>query len=106
MLLPIAALLVGCSQIEDTAGQVVEDTVSEVTSAAASEVRTQICTLVEDGLAGLEDKELLGSLVSAAETAGVTTEITEPLARIAEAGDEVPSESVNDLQEACEAPSS
>jgi len=51
----------------------------------------------------VEDKRALGGLVSAARTAGVPAEITTPLGQIAEAGDQVPSESVQALKDACAA---
>lgn len=105
MLLPATAVLVGCNQLEETAGEIASDAASQVAGAAADEVRSQVCGLVEDGLVSVEDKELLSGLVTAAETAGVPAEITEPLAEIAAAGDEVPAESVDALREAC-APSS
>ncbi|NJC21288.1 hypothetical protein BJ994_000364 [Arthrobacter pigmenti] len=101
ILVPTAAILVGCNQIEETAGDIASDAASQVANAAADEVRSQVCGLVEDGLVSVEDKELLGGLVTAAETAGVPAEITEPLGEIAAAGDEVPAESVDALREAC-----
>ena len=54
-------------------------------------------------MVSLEEKQVLGGLVSAARTAGVPTEITTPLGEIAEAGDQVPSESVQALKDACQA---
>ncbi|MBG6218852.1 hypothetical protein IWX75_003339 [Arthrobacter sp. CAN_A6] len=101
MLLHTSAILVGCGQIEETAGGIASDAASQVAGAAAEEVRSQVCVLVEDGVVSVEDKELLGDLVTAAGTAGVPAEITEPLAEIAAAGDQVPEESVNALREAC-----
>lgn len=101
MLLPASAILVGCGQIEETAGGIASNAASQVAGAAAEEVRSQVCVLVEDGVVSIEDKELLGDLVTAAGTAGVPAEITEPLAEIAAAGDQVPAESANALREAC-----
>lgn len=101
LLLPLTALLVGCNQIEETAGEIASDAASQVAGAAAEEVRSQVCSLVNDGNVSSEDKELLGGLVDAAETAGVPTEITDPLRDIAAAGDQVPAESVEALNEAC-----
>lgn len=101
MLLPATAVLIGCSQIQETAGGIASDAASQVASAAAEEVQSQICGLVEDGVVSAEDKELLGDLVTAAGTAGVPAEITDPLAEIAAAGDQVPAESVSALREAC-----
>lgn len=101
MLLPASAVLVGCGQIEETAGGIASNAASQVAGAAAEEVRSQVCVLVEDGVVSVEDKELLGELVTAAGTAGVPAEITEPLAEIAAAGDQVPAESANALREAC-----
>lgn len=105
LFLPLAALLVGCNQIEETAGEIASDAASQVAGAAAEEVRSQICSLVDDGKVSAEDKQLLGGLVDAAETAGVPAQIIDPLRDIAAAGDQVPAESVDALNEAC-APSS
>lgn len=101
MLLPASAVLVGCGQIEETAGGIAGDAVTQVASAAAEEVQTRVCVLVEDGVVSVEDKKLLGDLVTAAGTAGLPAEITEPLAEIAAAGDQVPAESVDALRDAC-----
>ena len=102
--MPISALLVGCNQVEETVGGA-GDMASQVAGAAADEVRSQVCSLVRDGNISAEDQELLAGLVGAAETAGLPAEITDPLRDIAEAGDQVPADSVNALNEAC-APSS
>jgi hypothetical protein len=59
--------------------------------------------VVQDGLVSVEDKQVLGGLVTAARTAGVPAEITTPLNQIAEAGDEAPAESVQALKDACSA---
>nr|WP_026544688.1 hypothetical protein [Arthrobacter sp. 35/47] len=105
LLVPFSALLMGCNQIEETAGGIAGDAASQVAGAAAEEVESQVCALVSDSNISAEDAEVLGSLVDAAETAGVPAEITDPLRDIAAAGDEVPAESVESLNEAC-APSS
>jgi hypothetical protein len=59
--------------------------------------------VVEDGLVSIQDKALLGGLVSAADAAGVPAEIMTPLGEIADAGDQVPADSVDALTEACSA---
>jgi hypothetical protein len=59
--------------------------------------------VVEDGLVSASDKALLGGLVSAADAAGVPAEITTPLGEIAQAGDQVPADSVDALKDACAA---
>jgi hypothetical protein len=59
--------------------------------------------VVEDGLVSASDKALLGGLVSAADAAGVPAEITTPLGEIADAGDQVPANSVTALKDACAA---
>ncbi len=94
-------LLAGCGAVEEAAGNAASDAASKVASAAADEVRRQICAVVQDGLVSAEDKQVLGGLVSAARTAGVPSEITTPLGEIAEAGDQVPAESVQALKDAC-----
>lgn len=93
----MALLLSGCAQIEESA----TDTVSQVADAAADEVRNQVCALVEDGQVSRQDMQVLSGLVAAAESAGVPSEIADPLKEIAEAGDTAPQESVDALQEAC-----
>ena len=62
--------LTGCGQVQDAANKAVSDGASQVATAAGSEVKKQACTLVEDGLISIKDKELLGGLVAGAETAG------------------------------------
>lgn len=94
-------LLVGCGAVEEAAGNAASEAASKVATAAADEVTKEICALVQDGLVGVEDKRILAGLVSAASAAGVPTEITTPLNQIAEAGDEVPAESVQALKDAC-----
>lgn len=93
--------LTGCGQVEDAAKKAVSDGASQVATAAAAEVKKQACTLVEDGLVSVKDKELLGGLVAGAETAGVPSDITTALKQIAASGDQVPAESVTALKDAC-----
>ena len=96
-------MMTGCGQVQDAANKAVSDGASAVATAAAGEVTKQVCTLVEDGLVSIKDKELLGGLVAAAETAGVPADITTPLRQIAASGDQVPAESVQALRDACAA---
>jgi len=96
-------LLTGCGQVQEAAEKAVSDGASQVATAAADQVKGQVCALVEDGLVSVKDKEVLGGLVAGAETAGVPVEITTPLQQIAEAGDQVPAESVTALKDACAA---
>lgn len=100
---PVLLLLVGCGQVEEAAQNAASSAASQVANAAAAEVKGQICALVKDGLVSVQDKELLGGLVSAADAAGVPGEITNPLKEIARAGDQVPAASVAELQKACTA---
>ena len=100
---PLMLLLSGCSAVEEAAGNAASDAASKVATAAADEVKRQICGVIEDGLVSVEDKQVLAGLVSAARTAGVPADITTPLGEIAEAGDQVPAESVQALQDACAA---
>jgi hypothetical protein len=99
----LIVVLTGCGQVQEAAEKAVSDGASQVATAAADQVKGQICALVEDGLVSVKDKELLGGLVAGAETAGVPSEITTPLRQIAEAGDQVPAESVTALKDACTA---
>jgi hypothetical protein len=100
---PLMLLLTGCGAVEEAASNAASDAASKVATAAADEVNRQICAVIQDGLVSVEDKQVLAGLVSAARTAGVPTEITTPLGEIAEAGDEVPAESVQALKDACSA---
>lgn len=95
-------LLTGCGAVGEAAGNAASDAASKVASSAAQEVNRQICVLVEDGLVSPSDRQALAGLVSAARTAGIPAEITTPLGRIAEAGDQVPAESVRALKDACQ----
>ncbi|GGH95512.1 hypothetical protein ACFFGR_16150 [Arthrobacter liuii] len=96
-------LLTGCGAVGDAAGNAASDAASRAASAAAQEVNKQICAVVQDGLVSAEDRQALAGLASAARTAGVPAEITTPLGQIAEAGDQVPAESVRALKDACKA---
>ncbi|MGO4246030.1 hypothetical protein AB4Y87_02365 [Paenarthrobacter sp. RAF54_2] len=100
---PLLLLLAGCGSVEEAAGNAASEAASKVATAAAEEVNKQICAVVQDGLVSAEDKQVLSGLVTAARTAGVPAEITTPLNQIAEAGDDVPAESVQALKEACSA---
>ncbi|SDS56860.1 hypothetical protein SAMN04489743_0352 [Pseudarthrobacter equi] len=100
---PLLLLLAGCGAVEEAATDAANDAASKVATAAADEVNKQICAVVQDGLVSVQDKQVLAGLVSAARTAGVPADITTPLGEIAEAGDQVPAESVHALQDACAA---
>jgi hypothetical protein len=100
---PLMLLLAGCGAVEEAATNAASDAASKVATAAADEVNRQICAVVQDGLVSVEDKQVLAGLVSAARTAGVSAEITTPLGEIAQAGDQVPEESVQALKDACPA---
>ncbi|WGM20996.1 hypothetical protein QEH68_02035 [Paenarthrobacter sp. OM7] len=100
---PVLLLLVGCGAVEEAAGSAASEAASKVATAAADEVTKQICAVVQDGLVGAEDKQVLAGLVTAADAAGVPSDITTPLRQIADAGDQVPAESVQALKDACPA---
>jgi hypothetical protein len=100
---PLLLVLAGCASVQEAAESAASDAASKVATAAADEVTKQICAVIEDGLVSVEDKAVLGGLVAAADTAGVPSDITKPLGQIADAGDQVPAESVNALKEACPA---
>ena len=100
---PLMLVLAGCGSVQEAAETAASDAASKVATAAADEVTSQICAVIQDGLVSVEDKAVLGGLVAAAETAGVPSDITTPLGQIAEAGDQVPAESVTALKEACPA---
>ena len=102
-MLSAAVLLAGCAEAEDAARSAASSAVSQAANAAAEQVKGQICKVVEDGLVSTSDKAALGGLVAGAETAGVPAEITGPLKAIAQAGDQVPADSVRELQKACAA---
>ena len=102
-MLSAVVLLVGCAEAEDAAKSAASSAVSQAANAAADQVKGQICKVIEDGLVSASDKAALAGLVAGAETAGVPAEITGPLKAIAQAGDQVPSDSVRELQKACAA---
>ncbi|MGN7202345.1 hypothetical protein [Arthrobacter sp. SAFR-044] len=101
--LAAALLLTGCGAVGDAAGNAASDAASKAASTAAQEVNRQVCAVVQDGLVSVEDRKALAGLVSAARTAGVPAEITTPLGQLADAGDQVPADSVRALQDACRA---
>lgn len=97
----LMVMLSGCGQVQQAAEKAVSDGASQVATAAGSEVKKQVCSLVEDGLVSVQDKQALGGLVAGAQGAGVPAEITTPLKQIADSGDQVPAESVKALRDAC-----
>lgn len=113
-MLPLVALVAtGCGQIEqaasdaadqaaNAASEAVSQAASDLANAAVGEAVKQACAPIRDGNIGAEDKQLLGGLVSAADAAGVPAEITGPMSQIAESGDQVPTETVAAMQEACD----
>lgn len=103
VLLALPLVVSGCSQVEEAASGIASDAASEVSNAATQEINAQICGLLEDGQVSAQDQGLLSGLVGSAEAAGVPSEIIDPLERIADAGDEVPAESVATLRDStCE----
>ncbi|MEO8284310.1 MAG: hypothetical protein ABI568_13070 [Pseudarthrobacter sp.] len=100
---PLLVFIAGCGSVQEAAENAANDAASKVATAATDEVRKQVCTVVEDGLVSIQDKALLDGLVSAADVAGVPADITTPLGEIAEAGDQVPADSVSALEDACAA---
>ncbi|MFJ5956147.1 hypothetical protein ACIQC5_09330 [Paenarthrobacter sp. NPDC092416] len=102
-IIPLMVVLAGCGAVEEAAGNAASEAASKVASAAADEVTKQICAVVQDGLVSVQDKQLLSGLVASAQASGVPAEITTPLGQIAEAGDQVPAESVKALKDACSA---
>jgi hypothetical protein len=93
--------LSGCGQVQQAAEKAVNDGASQVATAAGAEIKKQACSLVADGLVSVSDKQALGGLVSGAQAAGLPAEITAPLKKIADSGDQVPADSVKTLQDAC-----
>lgn len=93
--------LSGCGQAQQAADKAVSDGASQVATAAGSEIKKQACSLVSDGLVSAQDKQALRGLVSGAQGAGVPAEITGPLKQVADSGDQVPSDALKALQDAC-----
>ncbi|MDQ0754691.1 hypothetical protein [Arthrobacter sp. B3I4] len=97
----LAIALSGCGQVQQATEKAVNDGASQVATAAGSEIKKQACSLVSDGLVSVQDKQALGGLVSGAQAAGLPAEITAPLKKIADSGDQVPADSLGALQDAC-----
>lgn len=91
----------GCSQVKDAAVGAASQAASQAGKAAADEVKRQICATVQDGQISAQDKQVLSGLVSAAKSAGLPVQVTAPLNQIAQSGDQVPTESVTQLRNAC-----
>ncbi|MCP2031048.1 hypothetical protein L1277_001139 [Okibacterium sp. HSC-33S16] len=99
--LPFFVVLAGCSAVGDAASDIAGQAASSAGEAAARELQNQICTTIDDGRVSDQDRDVLVGLLSAAEAAGIATDILTPLTTITGGGDQVPSEAVNDLFEAC-----
>jgi uncharacterized protein YceK len=98
---PVLALLSGCSTVQSAAEDAAGKAASAVATAAADEVKSRICAVLEDGAVSVQDRQILSGLVSAAGAAGLPAEVTAPLGRVAQAGDQVPAEAVTQLNQAC-----
>jgi len=99
--IPLMLLLAACGSVQESAQTAASEAASKVASSAADQVKGQVCTIVQDGVVSVQEKELLGGLVSAAKTGGVPSEISAPLGKIADSADQVPDESVTALKKAC-----
>ena len=102
------------SELKDVASSAASDVkgaASGAASSAASQAgdtaRTQaiagICATVDDGDISGADRALLTSWTLAAEQVGVPASITEPLKKIAAAGNQIQDEDVQQLKAACDA---
>lgn len=100
-LIPVAFALSSCAQLEESASEIASDAASQFAESTADELRTRACRLVEDGSVSLADQQFLSDLVGSAETAGLPAKFTEPLREIAAAGDDVPRDSIESLQNSC-----
>jgi hypothetical protein len=64
-------------------------------------VKNKVCATIEDGRVSEQDRDILVGVLAAAEAAGLPAEFLTPLNAITGAGDQLPSESVDDLLAAC-----
>jgi hypothetical protein len=101
LVVPFVLLTVGCSQVGDAAKGIASEAASQAGSAAVAELREQICAPLQDGQISVQDQQVLAGLLAAADAAGLTSEFIAPLEEIAQAGDQLPEDSVAALQEAC-----
>jgi hypothetical protein len=98
---PFVVALAGCSAVGDAAQDIAGQAASSAGEAAAREVQNQICTTIDDGQISEQDRDVLVGLLSAAEAAGIATDFLTPLTTITGADEQVPSEAVDALLEAC-----
>ena len=98
---PFVVIMAGCGQVQDAAKSIASDAASQAATAAADVVRGQICSPLQDGQLGAQDKQVLSGLLSAARAAGVPAQFVTPLEEIAKAGEQVPGASVTALLQAC-----
>jgi hypothetical protein len=99
--LPFLLVVAGCSTVGDAAKGIAGEAASQAGSAAVAELQKQICTTIDDGQLSEQDREVLAGLLTTAEAAGVPAEFITPLGEIANAGDQLPRESVDALLDAC-----
>ncbi|MET1033971.1 MAG: hypothetical protein ABWX68_01865 [Arthrobacter sp.] len=102
--LPAAAaiiLLAACGDVGQVAQDAAESAVSQVAATGKAELTQQICAPVTDGTLSAEDLTLLTGLVDAADTAGLPSDITEPLRELAAAGDQAPEDALQKLRDGC-----
>ncbi|OMH27596.1 hypothetical protein BKD30_02775 [Tersicoccus phoenicis] len=99
--IPLLFALAGCGQVQDAAKSAAGAAASQAATAAADVVRGQICSPLQDGQLGAQDRQVLSGLLSTAKAAGVPAQFVTPLEEIAKAGDQVPTASVTALLTAC-----
>lgn len=101
----LAVLATGCDQVSDTAKQAASSAASSVATkakaAAADKVRQEICNAVGDGQISDAEKAKLQGLASAADAAGLPSDVSAALRQAAGSDAQPPKEAVTKLQQGC-----
>jgi hypothetical protein len=98
-----ALLLAACSQsdVREQAEGLASSAAASASSQAVAAVRDKVCQIAADSNISPQEVETLKGLVEAAQAAGVGDRVLDPARKIADSGDQVPADAVEQLQQAC-----
>jgi|GEM_PF-886780 len=91
------------SDVKGAASGAASSAVSQAGDTARTRATEAICATVQDGQISAGDRAVLTSWALAAEQVGVPASITVPLKSIADSGNQIKDEDIQQLQDACAA---
>lgn len=101
-------LLTGCSAAEDAAQGASDQAQSQATEIAVDAARKQACDaaekIVADGKISPSERAQIKVAVDAAESAGISPDVTTALRKVLESGAELPAGASKAVEDACATP--